>query len=544
MKMRKILLLLSIFFLALFLRLYHLDSLPYGFHVDEAKAAWNAYSIMKNACDDHGIFLPLYYNSFGDFRPTGIIYAIVPSLLIFANTVFAVRFPAALFGALTIFPLFLIFLRLAPLKYKKFSYLPALFLAINPWHIMVSRATSEVVIAMFFALFALYFFLKLIKEKSVPSMIFSFIFTALSYFFYHSVRVLAPMFFLASAIFYFPEIKKKAGLKLIATALFATFLLTAFFFSRSEARGRFSQVSLLSDPKITLETTNLPNQEGPNHVFIARLFHNKYAVLLKNFLTEYSNYFSTNFLTGDQARPIRYTIQNFGLTTYVELVLILLSLCLAASHKEIWLFWLLLFLSPLSSAVTNEDTPNLHRALFMLPFMTLLASYGFIFLSSLKKFSRFFLVIVLLTFSANFIYFWHTYSVHQKFSLASYYRDAGNLELADQIFANKQKYSQIIITNYPDDLYPWLAFFNRLDPSSFNTFAKNRQQGAWNWENITFSSYHCPTEKSAEFPKNSLIIDAEGCQVNPIIAQKYSLNLVATIRRPDLSDVYLIWEKN
>ena len=79
--------LLIIFGVGLFFRTYCLGSIPYGFHVDEAKAAWNAYSILKTGMDDKGNWLPMYYDSFGDFRPTGLLYTIIPSLMIFGRTI-------------------------------------------------------------------------------------------------------------------------------------------------------------------------------------------------------------------------------------------------------------------------------------------------------------------------------------------------------------------------------------------------------------------------------------------------------------------------
>jgi hypothetical protein len=548
MKTTRIFICLGIFFLALFLRLYQLGQLPYGFHVDEAKAAWNAYSILKTGHDDHGNFLPLYYDSFGDFRPTGIIFAIIPSILIFGNTVFATRFPVAFFGALSIFPLILIFWQLSRDKDKKYFWIPGLLLAVNPWHIMVSRATSEVVIALFLALFAIYFFLKTIKKATFSSIILSLLFIGLSYLFYHSIRVLAPIFLVAIVVFYLSEIKINQILKSVLTVFFVAFLMTILLFLDPQARGRLSQVSILSDPKIRLETINMPNQEGPGHVLLARIFHNRPLVVLKDVINEYSNYFSTNFLVGDSALPLRYRTQNFGLITYVELLFLVLSLAAAGTKKEVWLPLLLLLISPLPAAITNEDTPNLQRALFMIPFIVLLESYGVIFLLSLKKYSRLLISVSFLALLLNFIYFWHFYSNHQKFGLPSYFRNGGAVEIATKVFQLKDQYSQIILTNSPDDLYPWFAFLNKINPESFNRSAINRNHGSWTWQNIIFSADKCPSEKISNSvdinPNKILIVDAEGCQVNSTLAKKQNINYLDSIRRPDLSQPYLLLQKN
>ena len=543
MRLKKQLIFLGIFILALLLRIVNLNSVPYGFHVDEAKAAWNSFSILRTGHDDHGKFLPLYYDSFGDFRPTGIIYSIIPSLLIFGNNIFATRFPSALFGALSIFPIILIFKQFIDSKDKKWWWLPGFLLAVNPWHIIVSRATSEVVIALFFALFAIYYFIKSINTKARASMIFTLLFLVLSYFFYHNVRVLLPILLIIIAVFYWSEIKKNHRQKPILAIVLISFLITFLFFSASEARGRLSQVSLLSDPKIRLETINMPNEEGPGHVLIARIFHNRPSVIIKNTINEYVNYFSTNFLVGDTALPLRYRMQNFGLITYIELLLLVLSFCAAGTRKIVWLPVLLLLISPLPAAITNEDTPNLHRALFMLPFIVLLESYGIIFLSSIKKDSRLVLGTLFLALFINFIYFSHFYFVHQKFGLPPYFRNGGSAEIAIKSYQLKDQYSKIILTNSPDDLYPWFAFLNKIDPNSFN-----HQNNLWTWKNIEFSADKCPSEKISLSPEiNSekiLIVDAEGCKIDPIIAKKHNINFLDSIRRPDLSEPYLLWQKN
>src|SRR3990167_9692939 len=113
---RKTKLLILIFLLALFLRTYRLSTFPFGFHADEVRVGWNAYSILKTGLDDRGNKLALYYNTFGDFRPTGIFYLTVPSITIFGINEFAVRFPSAFFGALTVFPLYLFVKELNNLK--------------------------------------------------------------------------------------------------------------------------------------------------------------------------------------------------------------------------------------------------------------------------------------------------------------------------------------------------------------------------------------------------------------------------------------------
>ena len=60
------LLLLLIFLLASFLRLKNLAVDPPGFYTDEASVGFNAYKILTTARDEHGKFMPIFFEAFGD----------------------------------------------------------------------------------------------------------------------------------------------------------------------------------------------------------------------------------------------------------------------------------------------------------------------------------------------------------------------------------------------------------------------------------------------------------------------------------------------
>src|SRR3989344_5188900 len=95
--------LILIILLAAFLRFYNLSKTPPSLYWDEASLGYNAYSILKTARDEHGQFLPITnFAAFGDYKPPGYIYLTVPSIAIFGVNEFAIRFPSAFFGTLTV----------------------------------------------------------------------------------------------------------------------------------------------------------------------------------------------------------------------------------------------------------------------------------------------------------------------------------------------------------------------------------------------------------------------------------------------------------
>ena len=141
--------LIAIILVASVLRLYKLGSVPPSLYWDEASLGYNAYSILTTAHDEHGKFLPLTnFGTFGDYKPPGYIYATVPSIAIFGLSDFAIRFPSAFFGVLTV--LLTYFLTKKFFESEVVAQVATLFLAISPWHLQFSRGAFEANLGLFF----------------------------------------------------------------------------------------------------------------------------------------------------------------------------------------------------------------------------------------------------------------------------------------------------------------------------------------------------------------------------------------------------------
>lgn len=522
---KEIKILLLIFLLALFLRIIKLGTFPYGFHADEVRVAWNALSLLKTGHDDKGNLLPLYYNSFGDYRPTGIFYTVIPSLILFGRNEFAVRFPSALIGALSIVPLYLFVAELS--KNKKLGFASSFLLTISPWHVDVSRATAEAVIAAFLTLWALYFFIRLINTNNKKFIVYSSLFTILSYFFYHSTRVVTPLFFAAVAL-YFRNFKK-----LILYTVAGTFLLTFLFSLNPNSVGRLNQVSIPGDIDVKYEIS----QAGD-------IVNNKFVIYIKRFINEYAKYFGADFLLGYSAKPYRYTTPGIGILTFSEGILFILGLIQIAKKKQNSLPFLLLLVSPLPAALTTEDSPNLMRSFYMIFFVVIISAYGLNFLLEIKKhhkltkFSTFTLLLFNFAFFA-YMYFWHSY-IHRPFLANadmdnSSYRNIGTKEMALRLDGLAGKYEKIIVTGDPDNIYPWYAFFTGKDPATFN---KNPKQ----FDNIYFSDLRCPSDDSfvEPNPDNLLVIDMWECAPESKIHDGLPIKILEKTYRPDKSRVFTL----
>ena len=532
--------LVVIFALALVLRIYQLGIFPFGFHADEVRVGWNAYSILKTGEDDRGNRFALYYNTFGDYRPTGIFYLTIPSVLVFGTSEFAIRFPAALLGALTIFPLYFFVRELT--KNQKLGIIAAGLLAVSPWHISTSRSTSEVVVALFLALLGLYFFIQFLNGKDKRFVVASVILLGVSYLFYHSVRLLAPLFIGAIIIYYWRNVDREV--RTLAIGGFLVLSLFTFLLSLDpQARGRFSQVSIFNDLDAQYELTKMPFEEGPNRVFIARLFHNKPSVYARRFIKEYARYFSPDFLISEAAKPSRYMTTGMGLLTYIEAFLFIAGLVMIAQGKANILPLLLLLIAPIPAALTIEDAPNLQRAFFMVPFISIIGAYGLVWLVGAKQWGNLLLRGSIVLLAINFIFYLHMYYVHNKVHIPLY-RNIGAKELALKLNEIQKDYDKIILTNIPDDPYPWIAFFTGRDPAVFNKDAVKRKHGVWSTENFEFTGLRCPSRDAFNNTDIArlLVVDGEACADASQLKDRDDIQMIQ-ILRPDGSEVYTLWSR-
>jgi len=522
-----------IFLFALIIRTYHLGTIPNGFHVDEVKVGWNAYSILKTGADDWGKSWQLYYNSFGDFRPSGIIYVDIPFIALFGLHEWVVRLPSALFGALLPIPIY--YFTFLTTRKKNIALLAAFFSTISPWGIDLSRATSEAIIAVFLVMSGLCFLIKYIQSVNKIFLLSAFCLLLSSYFFYHSARLLVPILVLAIVYYYRKSIGSIKKQLLIVTSIL--FISTFFFATVGESRERFSQVSIFNDLNIKTMRDQLPFEDGSKMFLLHAFFHNKYALYSMELIQQYTKYFSPDYLIGDAGNPLRYTTVGNGVLLYVELFLFVLGIGTVLKSKLNRLPFYLLLLAPLPAALTTEDVPNMSRAAFMIPFISILVAYGFV---SLTKFRWKFVVSILLL--INSIYFFHMYFIHNKsHEPIPLNRNVGTRQVIEEIMKVKDQYDIIYLTNIPDSLYPWFAFYTNPDPKEFNDVAKSREDGVWQYGNVIFGQIKCPTKdvNEKDYPgKKILFVDAEGCDLNP---ETVKHNKLVEIKRTQGGTAYTLW---
>jgi len=466
-----------IVFFALFLRLFRLSEVPVGFHGDEASVGYNAYSLLKTARDQNGNFLPLAIDQFGDFRPAGYHYIAIPFIATFGLSELAVRLPAALVGGLSVIPFYLLILQL--LNKQKIALIGSLLFAISPWHIALSRATSESIIALFLVLYGTYFLLR--KKLS-----YSFLAFLLSFVFYHAARLFVP-FLIVGYIFL---LKPKSFTRFAMLIIFSSI----FIFFASNGFGRAGQVSILKAPGEMQELRQQQSEDEGYTPWTVRALHNKATFYIATVARNYSEHFTPSFLFLEGGQPVRYKVPWTGVMYLTDIAFVFIALLVNEKILYLTILWLLL--GPLPAAFTFGELPSVQRAVFMIPPLLILCAYG---LDKVLKKKTIVIIFLLLIYGYQGTIFLHNYFQH-SFTHEPWYRNAAEKELVFDVDRYSKEGKKIIMTSQNDNNLIFYLFYLRFDPKQFQEMGSPRDKDNLVFGNITFTYKHCPLEGSEDDP--------------------------------------------
>lgn len=475
MKINKtIILVLLIIILASFLRLWRLDQFPVGLNADEAAIGYDDYSLLLTGKDEHGNVWPLHFESFGDYKPGGYFYLVLPFVKFIGLNIWAVRLPSALLGIISVLGVMLLVKKLFkkdPLS-SRYSLLSGFFLAISPWHLQFSRGGWEVNASTTFLIFGLWlFFVGLEKPRYFLVFVILWVFSLYTY---HSTRIIIPLLGLAILWKEKQQILKNSKWFFISAVLGSILLLPlgASFLS-SAGTSRFSGVGFLSQTGPEWRANELRSQHPNANSLSSRLLHNKFVTYSLNLLQNYTDHFQGNFLylQGDVIE--RNRVPDTGQMYLFDMLLVPMGIYfLIKKRPENWqIVFLWLAVAPIAAALTFQ-TPHSLRAHNMVIPMILLSSFGFVsFLDwllsgrarSCSAGLYCFIVILLSWSTARYL---HEYYVHypQEYPVAWEY---GFKDLAAYLKPIENNYEKIYVTDKYDQPYILLLFYLKYPPSTF-----------------------------------------------------------------------------
>ncbi len=466
MKIKLVLLIAVI--LGFFLRFYMLGGVPAGLTSDEADTGYDAYSILVNGRDQWGAFLPIAsFKGFGDNRSPLYTYLVVPSVALFDVSSFAVRFPSAIAGVLSIIFLFL----LTKILFDEMTALVSAFLlAVSPWAVGLSRQGIESNVGMLFIIAGLYFAIRGLNQKKY--LFISVILFVSSVYTYTSYLVITPLILGSLFFFYRKKFQKMKREVIILGALFLIGVLPLFFLS--SASSRFSQVGIGQDitSKGLIEVLNQKIGACQEQVpgIVCRSIDNKIILFVTTFFQNYLHHFSFDFLF------LKGTTTQFSLLPergllYLYEVIFLVAGAYFLVRKKNFLILVLLLCSVIPDAMSGGGHHS--RASAMIPFLMILSSVGLIGLvKSVKRFKveKYVGFVVACCILFAVFTFFLTYITFFKNNYSSYSQYVYK-ELSKDLLIQKNNYSKVYVSNYLNDTqqYIFYLFYNKIDPKKVQT---------------------------------------------------------------------------
>ena len=370
---------------AVFFRFWQLDQIPPGLYPDVAINGINATDALKN--HDFKIFYPDNNGREGLF-----INLIALSFWLFGASIWSIKIVAAVFGALTVWGIYLLgrqmFAFLNPKKADLIALLAAFFLAVSFWHVNFSRIGFRAIATPFFLVWAFYFIFKAFNGRQKLSSVFYWlaggVFFGAGFHTYISYRI-APLILVPILIFQiiysFPKLRQTAAdafskiwwkwaIFLAATFIIALPIGSYFLHNPQDFMGRTGQVSVLgaAEPlktlaKTTIQTFGAFNVHGDNN------WRHNYSGQPLLFWP-----IGIFFLLG----LIISAAQALNFKSYRE------EKWLALTAAWTLLVWFAAMLLP--AVLTNEGLPHALRMIGVIPPVFLLAGFGaFWFYQLLKK---------------------------------------------------------------------------------------------------------------------------------------------------------------
>ncbi len=524
--------------IGVFLRFYQLGNNPPSLDWDEASIGYNAYSILKTGADEYGNKFPLSIRSFDDYKPALYAYLDVIPVFLFGLNEFAVRFPAATFGAFTVIAVYFLTKEILSMwenrKQIAVSLIVAFFFAISPWHLQFSRAAFEGNIGLFFLITGLLYFFKALRNGNF--FYFSSVLFLFSLYSYHSFRLFVPLFLLALFVIFWKSIlsfKKQAMISLVFLSLFSFPIWNSFLGAEAGTGSRLSMVTIFSDPTVQISSIERIDYDKASNDYIGALFHNRRVTYALAIAKGYLDHFNPDFLFIHGDGGVQHHAVDMGMLYLWDAPFILAGIyyLLKKHNRFTWILFMFFLLSPIAASITT-GTPHPVRAIGMLLGFHIFAAVGVIFFwekimkvkKSLIKVVA--MAIVILFFVLNFIYYLHQYYAHTPIEYG-YFWQYGYKQALSYAKENEGKFRNIIMTYKYDQPYIYYLFYNKINPLWYQKNWDNNENGTIDRFKRVIGKY---TFRNIDYSKDAL---AKTLLIGTPEEIPDSAHIVKTIKFPD-----------
>ncbi|MEK7517832.1 MAG: glycosyltransferase family 39 protein [Patescibacteria group bacterium] len=465
-----IFLILSIAFL---LRFYKLGEIPAGFYQDESAIGYNAYSVMETGKDEHGQTFPLYFKSFGDYKLPVYIYLTALSVQTFGLNEFAVRFPSALFGFLTVVVFYFFVKELT--RNKPLSIISTAFLAISPWHLHYNRATFEVSISLFLFVLGGLFLYKSFHNKTRYAFLVGTVCFVISFYSYNLARVFAPALYFLFLIFNKSQVSMVSKKEQLLTVIVVSILFIPFFTTLFQSGGIASAEGTLI---FSSKAVQAPHLEFRSYFvdlppLVTKLFLSHLPLTLWQYLQNIISSFDPSFFFVSGSSHGNHGIGNVGQLYLFQFPLVLLGVITVVLEKPRWSKFLILWaLVSIFVVSLTREVPHATRSFFLIVPFEIFYGLGvlafFVWLGNIKKlrYKIGVLVLCMAFVIYSILFYFASYYVRFPILYARQWR-AQDKEVALYIKENHSKYSKIIFDSESGYAYSSLLFYLKYEPEEF-----------------------------------------------------------------------------
>lgn len=492
--MKKYFFLILIIILGLFVRTFRLEQAPLRLTHDEMSIGYNAFSISQTSLDEWGIKLPLSFEAFGDHKLPGYIYSVVPFISLIGLNTLSLKLPSIIAGIFIIIFGYLITYKLT--NNKQTSLFTALFIALSPWPIHISRMALESNLALALYSGGLFFSLSLFdnfenkssqknkvkdKKKTYIHLMLSGLLFALSSYTYVAFRLITVLTLLGLSLL---SLKQKVQLKkslIIWIAFLIVLIPLAPQLLGKSGSARFSQVSIFSDQGIQSKVTEQRNfcflQRQPGLPKLCKVLYNKYFYIGEKITKNYLGFILPTFLFLEGDKLEYLNDPDFAQFSIVLIPFYLVGLYqlfklnnkVFIKNKSIKYILIAFFIMPISSALVGD--PQIVRGSGLLLFIAIFSAVGLSYLLEKIK-NKNIRLISLSIFSLLFIFNFSQYFISYNYVYSAQYEnyiyplDQRTVSYLNQVEGN---YDNIYISNVFPDAHILLAFYNQINPSYYQT---------------------------------------------------------------------------
>ena len=192
--------LLLIIFIAI--RIFYIESIPYGLNRDEASAGYDAWSLMNYGVDRNLQSFPFYFKAWGDGQNALYTYILMPFIYFLGLNVFAVRLPMSIIYSIS---LVYFYLTLKNRFDKNKAFLGLLLYGTAPFTIMGARWGLESMLLVPMLVFIYYNFDKyLLNQNNTLNFYMFFILIGISCYCYATTFLVFPILLLVMFLYMCP----------------------------------------------------------------------------------------------------------------------------------------------------------------------------------------------------------------------------------------------------------------------------------------------------------------------------------------------------